>query len=67
MTNSIYSQFPQNGRNPMQIVQQFKQFKNNYKGDAKAEVENLLRTGKMTQAQFNQLQSMAQAMQSLFQ
>jgi len=50
--------------NMMNIVQQFKQFRQSFQGDPKAEVQKLLQSGKMTQAQLNQLQSMAQQFQS---
>ena len=47
------------GNGFMQMVQQFKQFKANFQGDPKAEVEKLLQSGKLTQQQLNQLQQMA--------
>ena len=50
-----------------QLVQQFQQFKANFKGDPKAEVEKLLQSGKLTQQQLNQLQQMAKQFQSLMQ
>lgn len=50
-----------------QMVQQFNQFKANFKGDPKAEVEKLMQSGKLTQQQLNQLQQMAKQFQSLMQ
>ena len=50
-----------------QIVQQFNQFKANFKGDPKAEVEKMVQSGKLSQAQLNQLQQMAKQFQSLMQ
>lgn len=47
------------------MMQQFRQFKANFQGDPKAEVEKLLRSGKMSQQQLNQLQQAAQMFQSL--
>ena len=47
------------------LKQQFKQFKANFQGDPKAEVEKLLQSGKLTQQQLNQLQQMAKQFQSL--
>lgn len=59
------------GQGPMgnfaQMVQQFNQFKANFKGDPKAEVEKLLQSGKLNQQQLNQLQQMAKQFQSLMQ
>lgn len=51
--------------NPFHMVQEFINFANSFKGDPKAEVQNLLNTGKMTQEQYNQLQSMAGQFQGL--
>lgn len=42
------------------MMQQFQQFRANFQGDPKAEVEKLLQSGKMSQQQLNQLQGMAQ-------
>lgn len=50
-----------------QMVQQFNQFKANFKGDPKAEIEKLMQSGKLTQQQLNQLQQMAKQFQSLMQ
>lgn len=41
------------------MIQQFNQFRANFQGDPKAEVERLLQSGQMTQDQLNQLQGMA--------
>ena len=50
-----------------QMMQQFQQFKENFKGDPKAEVEKLLQSGKLNQQQLNQLQQMAKQFQSFMQ
>ena len=55
------------GNGFMQMMQQFQQFKANFHGDPKAEVEKLLQSGKLSQAQLNQLQQMAKQFQSLMQ
>lgn len=49
----------------MQMVQQFQQFRANFHGDPKAEVEKLLQSGRLSQAQLNQLQQMARQFQQL--
>ncbi len=51
--------FPGPMGNAMQMIQQFNQFRANFQGDPKAQVEQLLQSGKMTQEQYNQLQGMA--------
>ena len=48
-----------------QMMQQFQQFRANFQGDPKQEVQKLLQSGKMSQQQLNQLQAMAQQMQAL--
>ncbi len=45
---------------PMQMMQQFMQFKQNFKGDPKAEVQKMLQSGRISQTQLNQAQQMAQ-------
>ena len=52
-------------QNPMQMIQQFNQFKKTFQGDPKAEVQKLLTSGKLSQQQLNQLQTMAQQFQGL--
>lgn len=53
------------GNGFMQMMQQFNQFKANFKGDPKAEVEKLLQSGKLNQQQLNQLQQMAKQFKQL--
>ena len=52
-------------QNPIQMIQQFNQFKRTFQGDPKAEVQKLLTSGKINQQQLNQLQAMAQQFQGL--
>lgn len=47
------------------MVQQFRQFQQSFKGDPKAEVEKLVQSGKISQQQLNQLQQMAGQFQQL--
>ena len=53
------------GNGPMQMIQQFMQFKQNFKGDPKAEVEKILQSGQISQQQLNQVQQMARQFQNL--
>jgi len=53
------------GINPFQLIQQFQQFKKNFKGDPRQQVQDLLNSGKMTQEQLDQCTSMAQSLQSI--
>ena len=47
------------------MVRQFQQFKQSFKGDPKAEVEKLVQSGKISQQQLNQLQQVASQFQQL--
>lgn len=49
--------------NFQQMMQQFRQFQQSFQGDPKAEVEKLVRSGKISQQQLNQLQQAATAFQ----
>ena len=62
--NALGGGMPQ-GNGPMQMVQQFMQFKQNFKGDPKAEVQKMLQSGKISQQQLNQVQQMAGQFQNL--
>ena len=62
--NALGVGMPQ-GNGPLQMIQQFMQFKQNFKGDPKAEVEKMLQSGKISQQQLNQVQQMAGQFQNL--
>ncbi|MCD8088217.1 MAG: hypothetical protein LUE22_06495 [Oscillospiraceae bacterium] len=66
MSNPIYQEM---GNMPMgnmgQMLQEFNRFRQSFQGDPKAEVDRLLQSGKMSQAQLNQLQAMAQQLQAV--
>jgi hypothetical protein len=49
--------------NMINLMNQFNQFKNNFKGDPRAQVQQLLNSGQMSQEQLNQLQNMAREFQ----
>ena len=48
-----------------QMVQQFQQFKNMFKGDARQQVQQLLNSGKVSQTQYNQAVQMANALSQM--
>lgn len=52
-------------QNQIQMMQQLQQFRNNFKGDARAEVMKLLQSGQMNQQQLNELQQMAYQLQAM--
>lgn len=59
MSNPLYNQMNNNNGN---IMQKFQQFKSQFQGNPQEQVQQLLNSGKMSQAQFNNLRQMAQNM-----
>lgn len=51
---------------PMNMFQEFNQFRQNFQGDPKQQVQQLLNSGQMTQEQFSQLSAMAQQFGQFF-
>ena len=45
--------------NVMQLLQQFQQFRSDFQGDPKKQVEELRKSGKMSDEQYHQLEAMA--------
>lgn len=70
MANPLLSGMnPQNGGNPfgnmMNMISNFHKFKQNFIGDPKQQVQDLLNSGRMTQEQFDYLQSMAKSLSGI--
>ena len=74
MANSILNRFtapaqpqrgvtPQRG-NPMQMMQQFQQFRNTFRGNPQQMVQQMLQSGQITEAQLQQVMQMARQFQS---
>lgn len=74
MANSIMNRFttpaqpqrgvvPQRG-NPMQMMQQFQQFRNTFQGNPQQMVQQMLQSGQITEAQLQQATQMARQFQS---
>jgi hypothetical protein len=53
------------GNNPMQMIQKFMEFKNNFKGNPQEEVQKMLQSGQITQRQLDQAQQMARQFQQM--
>lgn len=49
--------------NMINLVNQYNQFKNQFQGDPRAQVQQLLNSGQMSQQQLNQLQNWARQLQ----
>lgn len=58
--NMMQPQMPQNN-----IMQRFQQFQQMFKGDPRQQVQQLLNSGRVSQAQYNQAVQMAQQLQRM--
>lgn len=47
------------------LIQQFQQFKNNFKGDPREQVQQMLNSGRITQDDYNKAVQMANAFQRM--
>ena len=72
MANSIMNRLAQPQRtpavpqrnNPMQMMQQFQQFRNSFQGNPQQMVQQMLQSGRVTEAQLQQAMQMARQFQS---
>lgn len=60
MSNPLFDQYNNQNNN---LLQQFNQFKNSFRGDPKAQVQQLLNSGRITQAQYDKAVQMAKMLQ----
>ena len=60
MANRLYNQFGRQNNPLEQLAQQAREFQKQFKGSPRQEVERLLQTGQMSQAQLNQYSQVAQ-------
>lgn len=61
MASSLFGQ----NNNTMNLINQFAEFKKQFNGNPKTMVEELLKSGKMTEEQFNQLKAVADQLQGI--
>lgn len=48
-----------------QLVQQFNQFRNSFKGDPRAQIQQMLNSGQISQSQYDQAVQQAQALRKM--
>ena len=60
MSNALYNQFGRQNNPLEQLAQQARDFRKQFTGNPRQEVERLLQTGAMTQNQFNQYSQIVQ-------
>ena len=65
MSNPLYKQMGNTQMGNGNILQRFQQFRQMFQGDPRAQVQQLLNSGKVSQSQYNQAVQMAQQMQRM--
>ena len=71
MANQLFNVLGNNSNLPgplgnmQNMIQQLNQFRQSFNGDPKQQVQQLLNSGKMSQAQYNQLSQMATQIQNM--
>lgn len=71
MANQLFNILGDNSKlsgplgNMQDMLQKLNQFKQSFQGDPKQQVQQLLNSGKMSQAQYNQLSQMATQIQKM--
>ena len=60
MSNSLFNQFGKQNNQLEQIAQQARDFRKQFSGNPRQEVEKLLQTGQLSQADFNRYSQIAQ-------
>ena len=63
MSNPLYGMMGNQMQNPM--LQRLMQFKNNFHGDARQQVQQMLNSGKISQSQYDQAYQMAGQIQKM--
>lgn len=62
--NPLFQMMNKPNGNMMQLLQQFQQFKQNFKGNPQEMVQQLLNSGRISQQQYNSAVQMAQQLQN---
>lgn len=65
MSNPLFQQLNNgmSGNNPFTMIQKFNEFRQNFTGDPKQIVQQLLQSGRMSQEQYQQLSQIASEFQ----
>jgi len=65
MTNPLFQMMGNQPNGMQQMMQRFQQFQQAFRGDPRQQVQQLLNSGKVTQAQYDQAVKMAQQFQRM--
>lgn len=63
--NPLFQMMANPGGNMMNLLQQFKRFRSTFQGNPQEQVQQLLRSGRVSQAQYENAVKMAQQLQGL--
>ena len=63
MSNPLFSMMGQG--QPNNLMQRFQQFQQMFRGDPRQQIQQMLNSGKVSQAQYNQAVQMAQQLQKM--
>lgn len=63
--NPLFQMMSNPGGNVMNLLQQFKQFRSTFQGNPQEQVQQLLRSGRVSQAQYENAVKMAQQLQGM--
>lgn len=62
---NTFNQMPGRMGQMQNVIQQFRQFKQTFRGDPRQQIQQLLNSGKVSQAQYNQAVQMANQFRQL--
>ena len=62
--NPLFQMMNKPNGNMMQLLQQFQQFKQNFKGNPQEMIQQMLNSGRISQQQYNSAVQMAQQLQN---
>ena len=65
MSNPLFDKFGGYNNNIANFMQRFQQFKQNFKGDPRQQIQQMLNSGQVSQQQYNQAIQIAQQFQKL--
>lgn len=65
MSNPLYKSINQNQPTANNLIQRFNQFRQNFHGDPRQQVQQLLNSGRVTQQQYNEAMQKARTLQNL--
>ena len=66
MSSPLYQMYGQQSQQqPKNIISEFMNFRNNFQGDPKAQVMNMLSSGQVSQAEYNQAVQQANQLYSM--